>query len=136
MEVFENHQKFLDVIRNVCNGLQEFRSWYLRSPQKDPSTNCCTQVVTGKLSGVLPIAYYLLHTAAYAMAILASEWLYFSRHGIKSCILPMFNPLSGGEQLLCSPLSNFFLFHFSILAKIAIQSVSIYSPFVQTPRYQ
>ena len=27
--------------------------------------------------------YYPLHTAEYATVILASDWLYFSRHGIK-----------------------------------------------------
>ena len=27
--------------------------------------------------------YYPLHTAEYATAILSSDWLYFSRHGIK-----------------------------------------------------
>ena len=35
---------------------------------------------------ILPVAYYPLHTAEYATVILASDWLYFSRHGIKSSI--------------------------------------------------
>ena len=39
--------------------------------------------MTGKLSGILPVAYYPLHTAEYATVILASDWLYFSRHGLK-----------------------------------------------------
>ena len=38
--------------------------------------------MTGKESGILPVAYYPLHTAEYATVILASDWLYFSRHGI------------------------------------------------------
>ena len=34
-------------------------------------------------SGILlPVAYYPLHTTEYAMVILASDWLYFTRHGI------------------------------------------------------
>ena len=32
------------------------------------------------------VEYYPLHTAEYATVILASNWLYFSRHGIKVCI--------------------------------------------------
>ena len=32
---------------------------------------------------ILPVAYYPWHTAEYATVILASDWLYFSRHGIK-----------------------------------------------------
>ena len=39
--------------------------------------------MTGKESGILPVAYYPLNTAEYATAIQASDWLYFSRHGIK-----------------------------------------------------
>ena len=31
---------------------------------------------------ILPFAYYPLHTAEYVTVILASDWLYFSRHGI------------------------------------------------------
>ena len=38
----------------------------------------------GKLQwNIVPVAYYPLHAAAYATVILASDWLYFSRHGIK-----------------------------------------------------
>ena len=33
---------------------------------------------------ILPVAHYPLHTAEYATVILASDWLYFSRHGIKN----------------------------------------------------
>ena len=42
--------------------------------------------MTGKYSGIIPVAYYPLHTAEYATVILASDWLYFSRHGMKNNI--------------------------------------------------
>ena len=41
------------------------------------------QGMTGKYSGILPVAYYPLHTAEYATVLLASDWLNFSRHEIK-----------------------------------------------------
>ena len=36
----------------------------------------------GKVEWSNTVAYYPLHTAEYATVILASDWLYFSRHGI------------------------------------------------------
>ena len=35
---------------------------------------------------ILPVACYPLHIAEYATVILASDWLYFSRHGINGSI--------------------------------------------------
>ena len=40
----------------------------------------------GKVEWILPIAYYPLQTAEYATVILDSDWLYFSRHGINTCM--------------------------------------------------
>ena len=40
-----------------------------------------------KVEWNLPIAYYPLHTAEYATVIMASDWLYFSRHGINYSIV-------------------------------------------------
>ena len=40
----------------------------------------------GKVEWNTTVAYYQLHTAEYATVILASDWLYFSRHGIKNGI--------------------------------------------------
>ena len=70
--------------RNICgrdwNCTETFAVDGLeKSLKKDPSTtSCCAQVVTGKETEI----YYLLHTAEYATAILASDWLCFSRHKI------------------------------------------------------
>ena len=59
--------------------------------------------MTGKESGILPIAYYPLHTAEYATVILASDWLYFSRYGIKADILAMKEPI---RELSCDYLAS------------------------------
>ena len=44
----------------------------------DPS-----KLLRGKVEWNTTVAYYPLHIAEYATVILASDWLYFSRHGIK-----------------------------------------------------
>ena len=46
---------------------------------------------------ILPVASYPLHTAEYATVILASDRLYFSRHGINTNM----------RQLVCSLISEF-----------------------------
>ena len=42
-----------------------------------------SQVMAGKLGGLLPFGYYPLYIAEYTTAFQASDWLYFLRHGIK-----------------------------------------------------
>ena len=46
--------------------------------------------MAGKQSGILPVAYYSLHTAEYAAAFLASDWLYFLWHEINSYMYSMY----------------------------------------------
>ena len=54
----------------------------LGSPQKDPSKLLRTSN-DGKVAWkLLPVVYYPLRTAEYVTAILVSDWLYFSRHGV------------------------------------------------------
>ena len=69
---------------------------------KSPSTNYGASN-DGKVewNTILPIAYYPLHTAEYATVILASDWLYFSRHGINECIAL----IHGQLNISCNPLS-------------------------------
>ena len=53
--------KFPDVIGNVGNGSQELKSFgvgFLEVLKWTP-VNCCAQVVTGKWSGILPVAAQL-----------------------------------------------------------------------------
>ena len=77
--------KFPDVIGNIRNGSQELNNFGtgFREVLKWTPVNCWAQVMTGKQSGILPVAYYPLYTAEYATVILASDWLYFSRYGIQ-----------------------------------------------------
>ena len=55
-------------------------------PSKLLRTSHDTKVEWNTTHCILPIAYYPLHTTEYTTVILASDWLYFSRHGIKNDI--------------------------------------------------
>ena len=63
-------------------GVEELRSWLLRSSQMDPSkllrASNDGKVEWNTTRCILP--------AEYATVILASDWLYFSRHGINTNI--------------------------------------------------
>ena len=74
-EVFENLRKrFPDVIGNVRKGFGA-RFWEVLKWTK--------KTVSRKEWREGRVEYHPLHTAEYATVILASDWLYFSRHGIK-----------------------------------------------------
>ena len=65
---------------------------------------------------MLPVAYYPFRTAEYATAILAFDWLYFSRHGIKCLIQFMIRNCKSGvsERQIDQPLCLGVLFPNSI----------------------
>ena len=74
----------MEVIGTVQKRSQELRSIGadFGKSLKVRQHKCCAQVMTGKWSGVLPVAYYPLHTTEYASAFLVSDWLYFLWHRI------------------------------------------------------
>ena len=67
----------------VMIRIETFWSWFSKSPQKDTSKLLCRRNDGKGEWNTIPVAYYPLNTAEYATAILASDWLYFSKHGIK-----------------------------------------------------
>ena len=66
---FEIFGKFRDVIANVRNGSKELRA----SNDGTVEWNTTRSILS------IPVAYRRI----YATVILASDWLYFSRYGIK-----------------------------------------------------
>ena len=61
---------------------EEFQSCLLRSSEMEPSKLLRASHDGNVEWNTAIIAYYPLHNAEYATVILASDWLYFSRHGI------------------------------------------------------
>ena len=87
-EVFRNLRKISGRDRKCSSwfeGVEEFRKWLLRNHQMDASkllraSNDRT-VERNTTRSILPIP--VAYRRIYATVILASDWLYFSRYGIK-----------------------------------------------------
>ena len=72
-------RKIADVVGTVRKRSRELESFGadFEKSSKGSQHNGCAQVMTGNQNGILPVAYYPLHTVEYARDFLASDLLYF-----------------------------------------------------------